>query len=377
MTLAEWILLGFALIWFGFAIYLCMGWEKWLQYRPGTTSSVKPLRISVIIPVRNEAENILALLEDLQQQTLPPDQFEVIIANDHSIDNTAELVENFQANYRLTVLNLSSESGSSPKKRAISQALQIAQHEWIVSTDGDCRVGPDWLSSIITYQQHSQAKLIAGLVTFHDEGTLASRIQIIEFASLVGTAAVSMFLKRPNMCNGANLSYAKSAFYEVGGFTGNEQLASGDDEFLMHKIAARFPDDVHFLNQQEAIVSTFAHHSWQSFYQQRRRWASKWKFYSDWKVSALAIFVFLVHLSVIIAVTGWITGVWPGWVMALVVLAKCTAEFLFLAKVARFLKQTAAIFCIPFTQLIYPFYVCFFGLLAQGKGYRWKGRKLQ
>ena len=58
------------------------------------------------------------------------------------------------------------------------------------------------------------------------------------------------------MCNGANLAYEKKAFYEVNGFTGIDNIASGDDMLLMHKIYKQYPERVLFLKSTDAIVQT-------------------------------------------------------------------------------------------------------------------------
>ncbi|MDR6194977.1 glycosyltransferase [Siphonobacter sp. SORGH_AS_0500] len=377
MSILEIIILIGPFVWFLFSLALIKGWlampDFSIQNKPNS------LRISVIIPVRNEEKNILLLLKDLENQSFDHEQFEVLVANDNSNDRTAELVSHFskECTYALKLLTLTNEPHSSPKKRAISQALHQSKHEWIVTTDGDCRVGKHWLAAIASFQQQTQARLISGPVTFHDEGKASSRIQIVEFASLIGSAAVAMFWERPNMCNGANLSYSKATFQAVGGFSGNENLASGDDEFLMHKVAARFPGEVRFVKSTEALVTTEAHQNFRSFYQQRRRWASKWKHYQDWKVSALAIFVFLANVSCIAGVLLFSFNQLSGLVLASMALLKFSSEFIFLSLVLRFLGQEKSILLIPLVQLIYPFYVCFFGLAAQGKGYEWKGRKLQ
>lgn len=377
MSLLEILLLSGPFLWFMFNTALIRGWLEMDLFKAEPVTS--PLRISVIIPVRNEESNILNLLRDLEQQTFPAQQFEVIVANDNSTDSTASLVHAFsqQCRYSLKLIHVSDEPHTSPKKRAISQALATSSFEWIVTTDGDCHVGPHWLQTIANYQQQTRARLISGPVTFHDEETFSSRMQIVEFASLIGSAAVAMFWRKPNMCNGANLSYARATFWEVDGFSGNETLASGDDEFLMHKVAARFPGEVHFLKSPKALVSTEAHYTFRSFYQQRRRWASKWKHYKDWKVSALAVFVFMANFSCILGIALYAAGLISGPVVLSIFALKFPAEFVFLAFVLRFLRQKKSIFFIPLVQLLYPFYVCFFGLAAQGKGYEWKGRKLQ
>lgn len=185
-----------------------------------------------------------------------------------------------------------------------------------------------------------------------------------------------MALGWPTMCNGANLCYEKAAFAEVGGFAGVDQLASGDDEFLMHKMAVRYPGEVGFLKSEKAVVRTQPHRSWKAFYNQRKRWASKWRMYQSWTPTVLAVFIFLSNMAPLLAVVGWLLGFLNGTVTLSVVVLKVLPEFLFLRQVLVFLQKKSSVAAIPLTQLFYPVYVVFFGLVAQGKGYRWKGRDL-
>lgn len=362
--------------------------------------------LSVIIPVRNEAENILFLLQDLEKQTYPKYKFEVIIADDDSTDDTLAIVQAFQEK---TAINLiinqlpPKTNNTSPKKRAIDSSIKLASGQLITTTDGDCRVGEKWLENITNFQAQTGAYLVSCAVTFLPSTSLRQQplpersrgqkqelaafriirsiinnIQIIEFASLVGSGACAMFIQKPNMCNGANLTYLKSVFYEVNGFAGNEDLASGDDEFLMHKIAAKYPDKVKFLKDQNTIVETHAHASWRSFYNQRKRWASKWKHYNNWQTTALAVFVFVANLVLPLAFGVWLFDFISTKNLFFVLALKFSAEFIFLSLIISFLRKKALIWLIPFVQIIYPLYVVFFGLVAQKQGeYVWKGRKLK
>ncbi|MBA4852245.1 glycosyltransferase [Emticicia sp. BO119] len=344
------------------------------------------LNISVIIPVRNEAENIINLLKDLARQSYPKDRFEVIVADDDSTDETLALVKNFQKVVSIElVINtiLPDERNVSPKKRAIESSIQLARGELIVTTDGDCRVGEEWLETIANFQTEKDAYLISAPVTFINDAknwlkSLWQQIQTVEFSSLIGSGACSVIMKKPNMCNGANLAYLKSVFYEVGGFSGNENLASGDDEFLMHKIATRFPDKVHFLKSQAVIVETQAHDSLKSFYYQRKRWASKWKYYDSFFTTVLAVFIFLANFSLIVTAVSFGFRQLDLTQLLIIFLLKFSAELLFLIFVLSFLGKKNLIWLIPFVQLMYPLYVTFFGLVTQGKNeYIWKGRKLR
>ena len=331
--------------------------------------SLKNTKLTVIIPVRNEEDNIQNLLEDFNKQTYPFKNFEVIIANDGSTDKTETIVLAFQevAQFDLKLLNILNENGSSPKKNAIQKSIEISSGELIITTDGDCNVSENWLLSIEEIYKQKDAKLISSAVTFTDEKSLWNTFQIIEFASLIGSGACAMFLKKPNMCNGANIAYTRQVFEEVNGFEDNEHLASGDDEFLMHKIANIYPEKVVFNTDKNAIVLTKSQLNVSHFYQQRKRWASKWRHYKDWKVGALAIFIFAVNLEMIynIFTQNYLN-----------LLIKCLPEFIFLYLVISYLGYKDKLKYIPLVQIIYPFYVVFFGLISQGKGYNWKGRKL-
>ena len=357
------------------------------------------LKISVIIPVRNEAENILLLLQDLEKQTYSKHKFEVIVADDDSTDDTLKIVQEFQKNTNINLIINQlplKTNNNSPKKRAIDSSIKLASGQLITTTDGDCRVDEKWLESIANFQaqtgaylvscpvtffktlRHKDSKIQKSSIVFPNNDSIFTNIQIIEFASLIGSGACAMFIKKPNMCNGANLTYLKSVFYEVSGFTGNENLASGDDEFLMHKIAAKYPEKVRFLKNQDTIVETNAHTNWRSFYNQRKRWASKWQYYNNWQTTALAIFVFLANLVVPSSFGFWFFDFISTKILLLILLLKYSTEFIFLSLIINFLRKKSLTWLIPFVQIIYPLYVVFFGLVAQKQGeYVWKGRNLK
>ena len=360
-----------------YAFFTTTLWLTWLRMPTfqvqASGHSDEPF-ITVVIPVRNEAANLPALLADLNQQTY--DRFEVIVADDASTDDTLGIAQHFPARFPLTALPLTDTRVASPKKRAITASIAAARGTLIVTTDGDCRVGPQWLATIAGFYAQTGAKLISGPVTFATEHAPSAYLQTVEGSSLIGSGACTLALGFPTMCNGANLCYEKRVFSEVGGFAGVDHLASGDDELLMHKIARQHPGGVRFLKNAGAIVRTGPHTSWRAFYQQRKRWASKWRAYESWGPSVLAVFIFLSNAAGPLAVVAWLAGGVGGVVAASVVLLKVLPEFLFLRQILVFLQKKSAVGWIPPTQLLYPFYVVFFGLAAQGKGFEWKGRKL-
>jgi cellulose synthase/poly-beta-1,6-N-acetylglucosamine synthase-like glycosyltransferase len=246
-----------------------------LMYQPQSN-------ISVIIPVRNEEKNIIHLLKDLAAQNYPASLFEVLVVDDYSEDLTAELVKAQAeiAPFHLRYLHLGNAGQGKGKKAAVNSGVSHAAGDLLVLTDGDCRVQAGWLRHL-EYSFRSQgARFISGPVTYANPANFFEKMQLVEFAALIGIGAGSMALGAPNMCNGANIAYTKQTFEEVNGFAGNEHVASGDDEFLMHKIFKLHPNSVFFLKAPEAIVFTSAKRTIAGFLSQRVRWASKWPAYT-------------------------------------------------------------------------------------------------
>ncbi|WP_460674687.1 glycosyltransferase [Larkinella ripae] len=334
--------------------------------------------ISVIIPVRNEEHTLPLLLQDLARQTYDPANFEVIVADDSSTDHTLSVTHSLikSVPYSLRPLPLANEPTTSPKKRAIRQSIAIATGDLIVTTDGDCRVGARWLETIAGYYEQTGAQLISGPISFHPDHTVFGNLQLVESSSLIGAGACTMWWGFPTMCNGANLTYEKRVFDEVGGFEGIDHVASGDDELLLHKIASKYPNGVRFLKSPDAIVHTSPQPNWQAFYHQRKRWASKWRAYQSKLPSLLAVFIFLSNLALPLTVAVFFGNILSGNQLIGLLSLKAVPEWLFLGSVLGFLKKKRIIPWILLTQMVYPFYVVFFGLAAQQKGFQWKGRSL-
>lgn len=369
-----------------FLIYALIIWLSMDNSIKKTDSYLFQEKITVLIPVRNEAATIRLLLEDLNEQSLSPSQFEVIVLDDYSTDETASLVRSFfpQARFPLRIIQPipTPFSRYSPKKQAITQGVAAAEGTIILTTDGDCRVGPRWVEAYARFYAQTKAVFVAGPVTFASPNLspLATKIntwmQVVEFASLIGSGACAIAVKKPNMCSGANLSYTKEAFHAVNGYQGNEEIASGDDEFLLHKMAAHFPENFFFIKNQDAIVETAAHQNWASFYHQRKRWASKWKQYQSILPTVLAIFIFWVNVSSIyLVINGLLHDFWG--IGSFLLSSRWIFEGIFLTFILQFLKKKRAIPFIPLVQLIYPFYVLFFGIIVQKKSsYIWKDRSM-
>ncbi|ARS34657.1 glycosyltransferase [Pontibacter actiniarum] len=368
-------------------VLLAYGWiivRRWWAWQkmpvvpaPAAYQPVTP--VTVIIPVRNEANHILHLLADLDRQRYPKELLEVLVVDDSSEDETAACVAAFAAESTLPVklFQLHDYVKQEGKKAAVQHGVAQAQGELLVFTDGDCRVGEEWLRSYAYLYETERPYFISGPVSFRPTPTHFERMQLVEFASLIGIGGASIALGKPNMCNGANLAYRKDVFEKVGGFAGNEHIASGDDEFLLHKVDKSFSGKVKFLKNPKAIVYTEARKTLVSFVQQRVRWASKWKSYQSVPVQLVALCVFLVNFLLFLAIPLVLWGSLPLGAFLSAYAVKFAIDFLFLSLILGFTGQQKYLWYMLPLQLVYIPYVVFtaiFGLLGH---YRWKGRSIR
>ena len=350
------------------------------------------VRISVLVPARNEEKNIGACLESLSRQSYPRDCYEVIVIDDHSMDGTAALVQRFPASCIRLAEQEGAQTVKAHKKFAIETGVRAATGELIVTTDADCIFHPDWLSTLAAFYTEKGAKFIAAPVRIGGIGggsglsgvptgwktgrSFLSIFQTLDFISLQGITGAAVYKNFHSMCNGANLAYEKKAFYEVGGFRDIDTLPSGDDLLLMHKIYKNYPQKVFFLKSRQAIVSTRPETSWKGFVNQRVRWASKAASYDDRRIFWVLLLVYIVNAAFAALLVAACWNPWWLWVLLILLLVKTAVEYPFVRSVARFFGQQQLLVYFPALQPFHIAYTLVIGWLGQFGHYRWKDRKI-
>ncbi len=351
--------------------YYWQSWKAISDFIPlNTTASTT---ISIIIPARNEEKNIGQLFQALQNQTYPTELFEVIVVDDHSTDGTAAIVQQFPS---VKLIQLKEDNINSYKKKAIETGIAAATGDLIVTTDADCLPGNNWLTTIAAFKTEKQSAFIAAPVVLENNNSLLQIFQTLDFLVLQGITGASVYKNAHSMCNGANLAYEKKAFQEVNGFQGIDNIASGDDMLLMHKIWKQYPDKVHYLKSKEAIVSTQPMKTWKAFFNQRIRWASKAKSYGDKRIIVVLLLVYLLNLSfLVLSVVGFFCSMY--WIFLLGLwLAKTMVEFPFVYSVASFFNKKSLLKYFLFFQPLHIIYTILSGLFGQFGKYEWKGRRV-
>ncbi len=376
MLVYFYIIFALYLIFIGLLIY---GWGKAGFQTSELHHEGEQYFVTVLVAVRNEEKTIEKLLQSLASQSFPRHKYEVIVVDDYSEDHTRLIIETFIAGNNLPVKLVTSDgdAAGASKKNALKRGLAHSSGDIIITTDGDCRFGRKWLRAMVDGFADESIHFISGPVLIEPGKTYLSKIQHIEFLSLVGSGASLIGLGYPLMCNGANLAFRRRAFYDVQGYDGIDVSASGDDVFLMQKIFSAFPGAVRFVKADYATVFTDPVESLSQFVHQRKRWASKWNSNLLSMGWLIPVFLFIHYLSLfaLVLATFFYSDFWTH--ILFIILIKFAADWFYLQKIERAFKGTLTGWMFLLSEMIYPIYAIFIGFSVHFGRWKWKGRKFK
>ena len=355
-----------------FVTYLIVNWVR-LQ-RPVLPKNTREVKFSVIIPFRNEKENLPDLVRNLLNQQSEELLGEILLIDDHSEDGGAEIIqEEFGQNDKVQLLSLEEEKG---KKSALSFGAKKAQFKFLITMDADVSIGPKWIETIGRFCAATKPVMVLLPVAFEGEKTLFQKLQSIEFMSLMGATAATASAGKPIMATGAGLVVRRSVFEEVHGYEGNEMIASGDDVFLLYKVKDLFPAQIEFLQHRDAIVSTAPQPDFSTFTSQRLRWGGKARSFTDVFGFSCALLVLVTHVALVAFFLLVLSGELHPWVFIVCFLAKSVADLLFLFLVAGFYGKRKLLWLFPLEAVLYPIYIAVIGVAGIIVRPKWKGRKV-
>lgn len=331
---------------------------------------------TLVIPFRNEVENLPALMQSILKLKYPEKLIEVQFVNDDSEDASVVRIQQFILKRKpsgWTILDNERISGS-PKKDAITLAVSKANHDWIFTTDADCTLPENLLMNLDAFIQKSSSKLIAGPVLAIPENRyFISHYQFLESLTLAGVTMGAFGMGKPLMCNGAHLAYEKSAFESVKGFEGNNHIASGDDLFLLEKMQKAFPGKVHFLKNKTQVVYTKTEKNWSAVVNQRVRWAAKTSGYKSVFSKFTGIVVLAANIALLLAF--WMLFQSDSGVFFLMlILLKWGVDELFVYQANYFFKREIHWVYLRLMAFLYPLLTVYIAVRSLFGKYNWKGR---
>jgi len=366
-----------ALFYFLFLIRISLGLDKIKTLRNVLKTKDENF-ISVIIPFRNEENKILKNLESIRKLNFDKTKFEVIYVDDNSTDNSVAVLKKEITESNIKIISVESKDvNTGHKKIAVNFGINNSKGNIIFTTDADCLVPVDWLK-IISSEFDENTAFVSGAVKFNSDGSLWHTLQQLEFSGLVLAGGGLILSGSPIICNAANLAFRKSVFFEVGGYSDNLNLSSGDDELLMQKIHHTTDYKVRFIYDKKAIVTTEPNESLSDFYNQRKRWASKGVHY---KSKILVVSLIMIYLFFLILPIQLLAGIFLNKYFILsafiTLLIKSFLEYRIIAIGKNILIDKLHTNSFVIAQLLHIPYIILAGLLGLFGNFKWKERKLE
>lgn len=348
--------------------YVIVGWIKTPKNHNSSIKSSK--QISVVIAYRNEFSTIIKCIKSFENQTISKASFELILVNDHSTDNSSVLVKNYSKTSKLSILCIDLVNKTS-KKEALTLGIQNAAHPIIACTDADCLVPENWLENIASSFENKITMLI-GPVAFEDDFNFISYFQVLDMLALQGITFGMLKHKKPILNNGANIAFSKSAFNLVGGYD-QHKTPSGDDVFLLEKLYNENLPIAGLLDKNHIVITQFQS-TWQSFIQQRLRWASKSTYYSNLNLIYFSSIVYFTNVLQIFIYMGVVLVDNYTVIGIILLFSKWLIDFILLHLTAKFFSKKIKLVDFVIMQLIYPLYIVFIGLISVLGSFNWKDR---
>ena len=377
-------LMGACLFAFAAALLFALVVNGWRQHftdamnaKPTVSVERDEPMLTLIIPARNAAETLPALLQDIHAQRYPKERTEVLVIDDGSEDNTTTFVRDMMRMWpQLRVL----KGDGVGKKAAITQGVREATGALIILTDADARCGADRVRRIAAHWRATNADLVLLPVRTEGLGGFLGQVQEDEQAALLAAGAASAIGGSPLLANGANMAFTKEAFIAVHGYDG-DRFASGDDMFLLERMK-RAGKHISFLLDREVMVTVEAERVVAAFWQQRLRWAGKMRairgagtwvgvlglllpwflvFASGWSVPHVHIGQGLLRITLLIA------SAWLLWLLSVIGLVR---------EAKKFLGQKHSAFATALSLFMFSVYAPVVAVVSMFARPVWKGRRL-
>ncbi|MDC1203713.1 glycosyltransferase [Crocinitomicaceae bacterium] len=361
-------MLGFSILiilYLIFYIVLIIGWRNTHNPTPSKVgSNIKPSELTVVVPFRNECDNLSILLNNINRLKILPSKF--IFVNDHSEDNWSELFE--KKNHDLIKVYSLNES-SYGKKIAIQEGVKHADTKYILSWDADIQFEDNYFADV---QKLEVADLIILPVHFESNNIIQSLGEIdFYLANFVNQA--SAYWQRPIMCNGANLLFEKNAYLESINLNAHAHILSGDDMFLLRHMIKQ-NKKVYCASNQLCRITTQSPSSFLGYISQRTRWFGKSLLIKDGLLNFWAIVQFIFTVSFFSFFIYWILE--DPKTFGIIFLIKCGIDLSFLSVYFFSIKKNTLTLLIPFYGLLFPIYNLFILFSFYFRKQKWKGRKL-
>ncbi|TRX26744.1 glycosyltransferase [Flavobacterium franklandianum] len=268
-------------------------------------SNPKRISISVIVCAKNEGENVAKYIPLLAEQEYP--DYEIILIDDASSDNTLDIFEEFEKQYsnvRLVKVK-NNEAFWGNKKYALTLGIKASKKDYLLFTDADCYpASKDWITTMSS--QFTMQKTIVLGYGGYEKVANSFLNKIIRFETLLTAVQYFSWAKigKPYMGIGRNLAYKKDEFFNVNGFISHIQVRSGDDDLFINQVATKKNTAICY--SPESFTFSEPKIKFKDWFTQKRRHVSTAQLYKPFDKIQLGLFyvsqlLFLILSLVLLA----------------------------------------------------------------------------
>ena len=346
-----------------FLLFLLIGYQYGVAKRKKDRKkdiSIELNDVTVVIPFRNEKENLNVLINQIKRLKIRPLQF--LFVDDHSTDDGAALIEANMDN-AVALLSMKEKTG---KKEAVYKGVIKAKTSYILCWDADISFSIDYFKELSTKPKKD---LVILPVHHMSLGIYDWFFEVdVILANYINHSSYGV--NRPVICSGANLLFKKASYLEVIALESHKHIASGDDAFLLRNMQqANKSIELGALNH--SAVTTPNPVNYIEFLSQRARWFGKTFLLKDkllntygliqllFALSFFALLLFLFCTDPILLLKFWFV--------------KSLIETVFLLPFFYALNKTKLLTILPLYGVVFPIYnIILLSSLFRKK--KWKGR---
>ncbi|WOI21743.1 glycosyltransferase [Nonlabens ulvanivorans] len=309
--------------------------------------------VSVIVCSKNEQDNLTTLVPLLLQQTHP--NFEIILINDASIDDTLEVIEHFQdLDARVKKVDVvNNESFWGNKKYALTLGIKKAINENLIFIDADCKpASNNWLKTMASgFTNHKSIVLGYGGYEKKKYSILNALIRYETGITAIQYMSYALH-GNPYMGVGRNLAYTSKQFYNVSGFIDHMKVLGGDDDLFVNQAATK--DNTSVIIEPDAFTVSTPKNTWTKWWTQKRRHINTASHYKGKHKFLLGLYFFSQIGFFIASIVGFIFGINWLYILGLVIL-RYTIIWLVVGKGLSRFRESDIIPFIPFLEILLVF----------------------
>jgi poly-beta-1,6-N-acetyl-D-glucosamine synthase len=245
---------------------------KLLAYKTPEMVDTEDNAVSIIICAKNEAKNLKLFLPKVLEQQYK--QFEVVVVNDCSEDETIDVLQQLQAKYaHLKVCTIQAdEYFEQGKKWALTLGIKAAQYPYLLLTDADCYpISNKWLQ-LMRSQFNAKTDIVLGYGKYETQNHFLNRLIRYDTMTIAANYLGYAVRHKTYMGVGRNLAYKKTLFFAHKGFATHQHMMSGDDDLFISEAAT--PENVAIEIIPEAFTVSLPKTSWKDWIYQKARHVS-------------------------------------------------------------------------------------------------------